>query len=670
MHLKVAWYALRRAPDRQPPYVPGPAAPTEAPPTSCTQTRFKEPMQLSRRDLLKVGLFSSAALVLPAERIARTQLAVADRMPTSKLPDPFTMPFQVPPAAAKAQVGNFDYFDIYQRQAQVKILPDKLTTIWGYADGPNGLPVTPGPTIYVDQKRPAVVRQTCELPERHPELGYSVWTSTHLHGSCSLPQYDGYASDTTNPGQAKDYHYPNIQDARTLWYHDHGVHITASNAYMGLAAQYILHDPYEQSLPIPHGDYDVPLTLKDVMFHDTGELLIDDNNQNGIYGDVILVNGVPWPKMQVEPRKYRFRVLNASVSRSYDLSLDSGEPLIVIGTDGGLMPHPQPCSHVKVGMAERYEIVIDFSKYSAGQRVVLKNTSPKNNIDYDTTNVVMAFEVTSTVHDDRNNEVPQDLNPNMNVMGLTEDSVDKDDNGNPIIRNIRFERKNSHWTVNGQTWEDVVNSDYELTIANPKQNATEIWELENPGGGWFHPVHIHLVDFKVLDRNGRAPEPYEKGPKDVVYVGESEKVRVIMKFEHQVGRYMMHCHNLVHEDHDMMVQFEVGEGGDDPIHADPCKDRDKMGALYERPREDDNRGRGNSTVSVPSSPAPAAPAPTPRVQVLGSKVKKKAKRKIKVKAKPKAKTHVKPKTTRKPKPKATAKKKAPRRKTVSGRGRS
>src|SRR3954469_13524266 len=583
-------------------------APHLAPPASCTEDS-KGIMQLSRRDLLKVGLFSSAALMLPAERIARTQLAIANRIPQSQLPKPFTMDFKIPPRAQPVgQAGLTDYYVLRQEQRKVNILPDRQTTIWGY----NG--ATPGPTIYASQGRNAVVRQICALPDTHPTLGYNVWTSTHLHGSCSLPQYDGYASDTTTPGAFKDYHYPNIQDARTLWYHDHGVHITANNAYMGLAAQYIMHDPYEQSLPIPHDEYDVPMILKDAMFQQNGDLLIDDNNESGIYGDVILVNGVPWPKMKVEPRKYRFRVLNASVSRSYDLALDTNEPLIVIGTDGGLMPHPQYCSHVKVGMAERYEIVIDFSKYRPGQQVVLKNLGPQNNIDYETTGVIMAFEVTGDAHDLSNNEVPQDLNPNTKVMGLEESQAS-------ITRNIRFERKNGHWTVNGQTWEDVVNSEYELTIANPGENDVEIWELENPGGGWFHPVHIHLVDFKVLDRNGKPPEDYEKGPKDVVYVGESEKVRVIMRFEHQKGKYMMHCHNLVHEDHDMMVQFEVGDGGDDPIHADPCKGQDKMGPLFEIPRED-NSGHGSTPGGSRTIVVPAAPAPAPQVKVLGSKVKK------------------------------------------------
>ena len=339
----------------------------------------------------------------------------------------------------------------------------------------------------------------------------------------------------------------------------------------------------------------------------------------------------------------------------------------MIGTDGGLMPAPQPCAHVKVGMAERYEIVIDFSKYKPGQKVTLKNTSPKNNIDHDTTGVVCQFVVGANVTDPRSNEIPQDLNPNMNVMGLKESDA-------KTTRLMRFERKDGHWTVNGQTWEDVVNSDYNLTVANPGLGDVEIWELENPGGGWFHPVHIHLVDFKVLDRNGRPPEDWEKGPKDVVYVGESEKVRVIMRFENQVGRYMMHCHNLVHEDHDMMVQFQVGEGGHDPIKADPCKDQGKMGPLFVVPDDDDHGGRGSTpggsgTITVPAAPAAAA-APAPKVNVLGTKVKKtKAKPKRKVKVKRKVKAKPKHKTTVKRKP--AAKKKSPRRKPASSsRGRS
>ena len=125
------------------------------------------------------------------------------------------------------------------------------------------------------------------------------------------------------------------------------------------------------------------------------------------------------------------------------------------------------------------------------------------------------------------------------------------------------------WTINGTTWENVINSNYEFTLANPGYDDVEVWTLTNKSGGWFHPIHIHLVDFKILDRNGRPPFAYEIGPKDTAYVGGNETVRVIARYGPHLGRYMMHCHNLVHEDHDMMVQYEVGTGGPDPIKADP-----------------------------------------------------------------------------------------------------
>ena len=175
----------------------------------------------------------------------------------------------------------------------------------------------------------------------HPTLGYTPWTSVHLHGQASLPQYDGYASDITNPGQFKDYRYPNWQNGRTLWYHDHGVHHTAENVAMGLAGMYQIVDDLELSLPLPKGEYDVPLIVGDRMFNSDGSLLIDRNDNSGVYGDVITVNGRPWPVMKVKRRKYRFRILNASPSRSYKWSLDSGQSMQVIATDAGLMPAPR-----------------------------------------------------------------------------------------------------------------------------------------------------------------------------------------------------------------------------------------------------------------------------------------------------------------------------------------
>jgi FtsP/CotA-like multicopper oxidase with cupredoxin domain len=149
-------------------------------------------------------------------------------------------------------------------------------------------------------------------------------------------------------------------------------------------------------------------------------------------------------------------------------------------------------------------------------------------------------------------------------------------------RYMRLQRTLDEWTISEVTWKKIEESGFNLTFAKPVENTVEIWEIENKSGGWFHPLHIHLIDFKILDRNGKAPYPYEQGPKDVVYVGENEKVRVIMRFEGACGRYMVHCHNLVHEDHDMMTQFEVvhadGSPGDDPF-SDPCKDLPELNDL-------------------------------------------------------------------------------------------
>jgi len=532
--------------------------------------------QFSRREALKIAAVGSAAMVLPFERVARTSGGKASgRAPSSALPVPFTNEFKIPPVAVPVfkgpdpVTGKFtEYYQLNQQVGYVNVLTDKSkpTLIYGYNGG------TPGPTIHCQRGTPIVVQHINNLPGSHP-WGYTPWTSTHLHGSCSLPEYDGYASDITQPGEYKNYHYPNVQDARTLWYHDHGVHHTAENAYMGLAAQYHLHDDVEAGLPIPKWDrngpqyfdpynpqYDVPLILKDLTVAADGSMIFDNSSFAGLYGEVICVNGVPWPNMKVYPRKYRFRVLDASISRSYKLALSTGDPITVIGTDGGIMPAPQQVANFRIGMAERYEIVIDFSKYKVGQKIVLKNLLPPNNINFANSDKVMQFEVIAGGFSTANNDVPSQLNPNMETMGLKRADAKR-------THELVFERKgaisggDAQWTINGTTWKDVIDSNYTKVLANPEYNDVEIWRLTNKSGGWFHPVHIHLVDFQVLSRNGNPPFAWEKGPKDVVYCGENESVEVIMRFTNQRGRYMVHCHNLVHEDHDMMGQFQVGITG-------------------------------------------------------------------------------------------------------------
>ncbi|MDQ4006954.1 MAG: multicopper oxidase family protein [Actinomycetota bacterium] len=512
-------------------------------------------MDATRRDVLKIGglgaLGVAGAAALPWG--AGLGAATPSTLSAADMPTPFRARFVRPPflrpfrSTRNRVTGEWtDHFEVKMRPGRAEIIPGLSSTVYGY----NGM--TPGPTVNIRRGRKAVVHFRNMLPSRHPTLGHPFNTSVHLHGSGSLPEYDGYASDVTRPGFYKTYHFPNFQRARTLWYHDHGVHHTAENAYSGLYAQYHIHDRAETEL-LPQGEFDVPLTVVDAQFRRRGGLAFDDSDHSGLWGDVILVNGRPWPAMKVKRRVYRFRVLNASVSRSYRFTLDNGDPVTMVATDGGLMPRSREVGEWRHGSAERYEILIDFSKYRPGQRVVLRNLSNPNNIDHDDTDKVMAFDVTDEPFSKRDHtwrRIPDRLQ-NSDVMRRQESDASR-------VRRIRVERVAGTWTINGHTWDDVIDSNYELLIANPKLGATEVWEIENPSGGWFHPVHIHLIDFKILDRNGRPPFDYERGPKDVAYVGEGERVRVLMRFGPHRGRYMLHCHNLVHEDHDMMQQFAVG----------------------------------------------------------------------------------------------------------------
>ena len=515
-------------------------------------------MDLTRRDVVKLSMLGTAAVALPLERALGGPATMANRIAQSALPAPFTIPFTRPPSIHPVRWdATTDYFRVSMQPAVAEFIPGLPTMVWGY----NGM--VPGPTFRVARGRRAVVRQINNLPARHPVLNYTPWTSVHLHGSGSLPQYDGYASDITNPGEWKDYVYPNWQQARTLWYHDHGVHHTAQNVFMGLAGMYIITDPVEQALPIPHGDYDVPLMVSDMMFNADGSLLFNLDEDSGFYGDVIAVNGRPWPLMKVARRKYRFRMLNASVSRSYRWSLSDGSPLTVIATDAGLMAAPKKVSSLRHAPAERYEVIIDFARYTPGTRIVLRNSSPKNNVNFANVDKVMAFQVTDEPFDEAGNEVPPVLEPTQPAMSLTAAQSMR-------TRRFTFRRDGGEWVINNRTWEDVVRSGFSFALASTNKNDVETWELRNPSGGWHHPIHVHLVDFKILSRNGRPPQAYELGPKDTVFLGENETIRILVKFDGGSGKYMMHCHNLVHEDHDMMGQFVVLDGttvAPDPFSA-------------------------------------------------------------------------------------------------------
>ncbi len=542
-------------------------------------------MNVSRREALALGAFGVlGAAGLAAPLGGSVQAATVSQLAPANMPRPyvarFTRPPVLPSTLRQDADGLFRLFTVTQRLGSASIVPGLQTPVFGY-DG-----TVPGPIIKVEQGMRVKLRVRNQLPALHPAFGHPFNTSTHLHGSASLPQFDGYADDVSHPGDYKDYLYPNWQPARTLWYHDHNVHTTAENAYSGLAAQYHLSDEAERAL-LPQGDYDVPVTISDAMFAADGSLAYDDRNHSGLMGDVILVNGKPWPLMQVKRKIYRFRVLNASIARSLRLRLSNRAPLHMVATDGGLMPRTQSVGEYRHAGAERYEFLVDFSKFPAGTNVDLLNGSNKNNVDYDNTNRVMRFRVVGDgvlPPDSEGSWTPTtvpDTLVSSEAMSLREDEVT-----GGVLR-LRLERDDvtNLFQISGRSWHDVTESGYREVLRTVQPDEVQEWEIENrTNGGWFHPLHIHLVDFQIVDRNGRPPFDYERGPKDVVYVGEDETVRLRMKFTLQEGggnsvnaggRYMIHCHNLPHEDHDMMHQFAVGDPYvNDPITSAPCKPDD------------------------------------------------------------------------------------------------
>ncbi len=537
----------------------------------------------TRREVLQLGAAGALGIIGMKGgdddlTTSTTPLQTTSLLAPQNSPVPYAGVFRRPPELLPYETGfddgdparPYERYAITQKLGQAQIVPGLSTTIAGY----NG--IFPGPTIRARRGTRTEVRMRNGLPQvglLHPG---EFRTVTHLHGSASLPQYDGYASDFTAPGNVKNYRYPNWQTARTLWYHDHNQHVTAQNVYSGLVGFYPMSDQFEQA-QLPQGEYDVPLMVSDAMFTATGSFGYNDNDHKGLFGDIILVNGVPWPVMKVKPRIYRFRVLVASISRSYRFRLSTGDPFYIVATDAGMVPVVQAVQSWRQGTAERYEVLIDFRKYRTGQLIDLRNLSNKNNDDFANTNKVMRFEVVADSGPASLNTIPATLDDGGAVhlssggvptMSLTPAMA-------KVKRQLRVERSGGEWVINKVTWAEVERSGYSLLFANPQPYDIEEWTLINSSGGWNHPLHVHLVDTKIIGRNTNRGKPFawETGPKDVIYLGENESVTVLTQFDTGPGaggRYMIHCHNLVHEDHDMMVQFAVGDWRiNDPMTADP-----------------------------------------------------------------------------------------------------
>lgn len=308
---------------------------------------------------------------------------------------------------------------------------------------------------------------------------------------------------------------------------------------MGQAGFYILHDDEEENIPgLPQGNYDIPLALTSKRYNTDGSLWSPEANHEttNLFGDVIHVNGQPWPYFKVEPRKYRFRFLDASISRSFQLYFEpSGKtgtraPFKVVGSDAGLLLNPIDSTQLDISMAERWEIVMDFTAYK-GQNVTLRsNQKVADNDVYLHTDKVMRFVVGDSASG----------TPNIGELPAKLRDVPFPPSHTTVEHSFEFQRQGGEWKVNGVSWADGPDK---RVLAKPQRGAVENWILKNGAGGWTHPVHIHLIDFQIVSRTGGSRGgvlPYEKvALKDVVWLNTNEQVNVVARYAPWDGLYMV-----------------------------------------------------------------------------------------------------------------------------------
>jgi FtsP/CotA-like multicopper oxidase with cupredoxin domain len=452
------------------------------------------------------------------------------------------------------------------------------STVWTFVEPSTG---NAGPLlIKARYGEPVLHRVHNDLPADNGGFGINK-TTTHLHNAHVASGSDGGPLDFYDAGQFRDYHWPNVRagfsknipesswNGRTVpgdvretisfqWFHDHMHDFTAQNTYKGLASLYTLFsddinldtDDETTGLRLPSGEYDIPMVFADKVFDPrTGQLFFDLFNLDGMLGDKVTVNGAIQPFLEVKRRKYRFRFLVAGPSRVYEFFLGNGQYFFQLSSDGNLLPRPLSRRSMRLQVAERVDVIVDFSKAGIGEKIYLQNRLEQTGGNSPTGKIIaptnlVEFRVVGDARDD--SRVPVTLLdlPNRNV---------------PIAKNRtwKFDRSGGAWSVNGRFFDPDVFS------AVIQQNSAEIWTFES-GGGWVHPGHPHLEEFQILDRDGKPPPAWEIGRKDMLGVGDSvfgtdnsSRARIFLQFRDWLGSYPMHCHNTVHEDHGMMILFNV-----------------------------------------------------------------------------------------------------------------
>jgi FtsP/CotA-like multicopper oxidase with cupredoxin domain len=482
---------------------------------------------LNRRKLLGLGGVAGAAVLLPGSLSNPAAAGVAHAHGPAVHPHgvhhrpagaartagQFTVEMPVPPVLAPVTSNaTTDFYQLDIKPSATEIIPGLSSDVLTYGGG------FPGPTIRARTGRRVAVSYNNLLGEP---------ANVHLHGAHVSADNDGHPMDVIAPGASRLYEYPNGQRGTTLWYHDHSHHTEDQHVYSGLQGFYVIDDPAEAHLGLPTGAYDVPIVLGDAFIDADGTLIYDTPDTR----TTLLANGKQQPYFPVAARKYRIRLLNGATERIFRLNL-GGEVMTQIGSDGGLLPAPVLHTELLLSSAERMDLVIDFSRYPIGTQLVLA----------DTTGPLMRFDVVRTAAD--RSRVPDQLRalPAMPRASVERDiALTFDVSGDPT------------GLVNGRPF-DPSRVDFQI-----KRGTTEIWKIYN-GDGQFnadHNFHMHLVQFRVLDRDGAPPFPTDAGLKDTVPIPPDTSVRVQATFTDYVGRYVFHCHFLGHSRVGMMAQMEI-----------------------------------------------------------------------------------------------------------------
>jgi FtsP/CotA-like multicopper oxidase with cupredoxin domain len=452
---------------------------------------------------------------------------VAEGLFTTALPIP---PVVVSPVLLKAQPVN----------AMLKA--GSNTTALGYHG--NGIL---GPTIEI---------ATGENFLANFENGLTESSNIHWHGLQTPADMDGHPSDVTQPGGNFTYSFPVTSRAGMYWYHPHPDHATAKQAYLGLAGLFKVTDTEEQALNLPSGDFEIPLVIQDKLLKNTSALSYAPSGidiMNGLLGDHILVNGVHAPFQNVASKTYRFRILNGSNGRIYNMALTNGTSFIVIGSDGGLLATPEIASNIMLSPGERVDVLVDFSGLELNTEVYLLSETFSGG-DYQGK---QRFNVLKFV-------VNQMVSDSYAIPAMLSSYAVISENQSTRTRAFDISNGGGHGghgggmmmamhTINGKSYNEI------RIDESIESGATEIWTFDNTEGIDPHPMHLHAAAFQVLDRTGGRGQifAHELGWKDTILVMPGEKVRTIVHLGQEKGVYVFHCHNLEHEDSGMMLQMEI-----------------------------------------------------------------------------------------------------------------